>query len=403
MTITEGDLFPEAKSVARNIARIPLWLQVFGLLVAMFATAWPGAVRADVVKPALVELTIYEDGALKLEVRASIEAMLSGISTRYKNTKDAPTADEYDRYRAMEPDELRQEFRRFEAEFLDLISLRFGDRKADLAITDVEIPEPGYKKVPRISTIMLAGVLPEGAKTFEWRYPERFGDAAFRYRHFDDAEYTWSDWNWLRNGESSGPIEIAAKYRKRAFWDVVTSYMKLGFLHIVPRGLDHILFILGLFLLSIHLRPLLLQATAFTVAHTITLGLSMYGIIDVPARIVEPLIALSIAYVGIENIFFPRLHKSRIVIVFLFGLLHGMGFASVLADFGMPKNDFAKALISFNIGVELGQIFLLVTAWLLLAVPFGRSPNYRRMIVIPGSAMIAVMGLIWTVDRIVNG
>ncbi len=403
MTIRDGDLFPQAKTVTENIARAALWLQLFLLAAAVLLMVWSPATRADVVKPALVELTINEDSSFRLEVRASIEAMLSNISTRYKNTQDAPTAAEYDRYRALMPEQLRQAFARFEPEFLDAISLRFGDQKAVLTIERVDIPEPGYKKVPRISTIVLKGTIPKGETHFVWTYPERFGDAAFRYRHFDEAQYTWSDWNWLRNGEPTGEIEIHADYVRRPFAEVVLSYMKLGFLHIVPRGLDHILFILGLFLLSVHLRPLLLQATAFTVAHTITLGLSMYGVIDVPARIVEPLIALSIAYVGFENIFFPRLHSSRIVIVFLFGLLHGMGFASVLADFGMPKNDFATALISFNVGVELGQIALLVGAWLLLALPFGRSPNYRRLIVIPGSAMIAVMGLIWTVDRVVNG
>jgi hypothetical protein len=183
----------------------------------------------------------------------------------------------------------------------------------------------------------------------------------------------------------------------------VSSYIKLGYLHIVPLGLDHILFILGIFLLSIRLRPLLWQATAFTVAHTITLGLSMYGVISVPEQIVQPLIALSIAYVGVENIFFSKLHSTRVVIVFLFGLLHGMGFASVLADFGMPKNDFVTALISFNVGVELGQVSLLLGAWLLLALPFGSNLNYRKLVVIPGSALIAGMGLIWTIDRVING
>ncbi len=403
MTISDGSLFPQAKLMAGNIARVPLALQLFFFVVGGILAGWPPTVAADVVKPALVELTINDDSSIRLEVRASIEAMLADISTRYKNTQDAPTAAEYDRYRAMMPLELRQVFAAFEPEFLDAISLRFDGRKAALKIESVEIPEPGYKKVPRISVITMSGRIPEGVGHFVWRYPERFGDAAFRFRHFDASEYTWSDWRWLRNGEPTPEIGIRADYVKRPFADVVWSYMKLGFLHIVPRGVDHILFILGLFLLSIQLRPLLLQATAFTVAHTITLGLSMYGFIEMPARILEPLIALSIAYVGFENIFFPRLHSSRLVIVFLFGLLHGLGFASVLADFGMPKNDFATALISFNVGVEFGQIALLLGAWLLLALPFRHNPRFRQLIVIPGSAMIAVVGLIWMVDRIVNG
>ncbi len=402
MTIRVGYLFPKVFFVAKNIARIPLFLQVLILLTAVLSGFYSSLSRADVVKPALVELTIHDDGSLEMEVRASIEAMLAGISTRYKNTKDAPTAAQYNQFRAMQPDALAHEFAAFVPTFLDAISLRFGGQKANLKIVSVNIPEPGYKKVPRISTILLSGELPAGAENFDWTYPARFGDAAFRYRHYDPDEYTWSDWTWLRNGESTPKIGIRDEYKKRTLLEVVQSYIKLGYLHIIPLGLDHILFILGIFLLSTRLKPLLWQATAFTVAHTITLGLSMYGIIHVPERVVQPLIALSIAYVGIENIFFSKLHSTRIVIVFLFGLLHGMGFASVLADFGMPKNDFVKALISFNVGVELGQVSLLLAAWLLLALPFGSTLNYRRLVVIPGSTLIAVMGLIWTVDRVIN-
>lgn len=401
MTIKGGYLFPKVFFVVWNIARIPLSTQV--LILLALPSFWCPPSRADAVKPALVELTIFDDGTFSMEIRASIEAMLAGISTRYKNTKDAPTAAEYDVFRAMAPVDLERQFAAFKPTFFDALSLRFGGQKADLKIVSVDIPEPGYKKVPRISTILLSGELPQGAENFDWTYPARFGDAAFRYRHYVPDEYTWSDWTWLRNGESTQKIGIRANYVKRALLDVVLSYIKLGYLHIVPLGLDHILFILGIFLLSPRLKPLFWQATAFTVAHTITLGLSMYGVINVPARIVQPLIALSIAYVGVENIFFSTLHSRRIVIVFLFGLLHGMGFASVLADFGMPKNDFVTALLSFNVGVELGQISLLLAAWLLLALPFGSSLNYRKLVVIPGSTVIAVMGMVWTIDRVMNG
>ena len=148
--------------------------------------------------------------------------------------------------------------------------------------------------------------------------------------------------------------------------EVIVSYITIGFEHIVPKGLDHILFILGLFLLSTHLKPLLWQVTMFTVAHTITLALSMNNIIELPANAVEPLIALSIAYVGVENILARSLHRSRLFLVFLFGLLHGLGFAGVLSDFGMPSDDFALALISFNIGVEFGQLAVILIAFILL-------------------------------------
>ena len=182
--------------------------------------------------------------------------------------------------------------------------------------------------------------------------------------------------------------------------DVAGIYLQLGFTHILPLGLDHILFVLSLFLLNPKLKPILWQATAFTVAHTITLGLAMYGVIKPPANIVEPVIALSIMYVALENIFSPRLKASRIGIVFLFGLIHGMGFASALTDLGLPKNAYFSSLIMFNLGVELGQISVILSAFLLLGLPFGNKPYYRKRIVIPLSIIIAAIALYWTVERL---
>lgn len=182
--------------------------------------------------------------------------------------------------------------------------------------------------------------------------------------------------------------------------EVASIYVQLGFTHILPLGIDHILFVLSLFLLNPTLKPILLQATAFTVAHTITLGLAMYGVIKPPSNIIEPVIALSILYVALENIFSPKLKASRIGIVFLFGLIHGMGFASALTELGLPKNAYFSSLIMFNIGVELGQIAVILAAYFLLGKIFGNKPYYRKWIVIPLSVIIACVALFWTVQRI---
>lgn len=182
--------------------------------------------------------------------------------------------------------------------------------------------------------------------------------------------------------------------------EVAGIYLQLGFTHILPLGLDHILFVLSLFLLNPKLKPILWQATAFTVAHTITLGLAMYKIIKPPTNIVEPVIALSIMYVALENIFSPRLKASRIGIVFLFGLIHGMGFASALTQLGLPQHAYFSSLIMFNLGVELGQITVILTAYFFLGRAFGDKPYYRKTIVIPLSIIIAVIAAYWTVERI---
>lgn len=182
--------------------------------------------------------------------------------------------------------------------------------------------------------------------------------------------------------------------------EVLGLYLKLGYTHILPLGVDHILFVLCLFLLNPRLKPILWQATAFTVAHTITLGLAMYGVIKPPANIVEPVIALSIMYVALENIFSNKLRASRIGIVFLFGLIHGMGFASALTSLGLPKNAYLESLLMFNLGVELGQITVILAAFLLLGLPFGSKAYYRKKIVVPLSVIIAVIAAYWTVERI---
>ena len=363
--------------------------------------------HADVVKPALVEISVNTNGSFSIEVRASIEALLTGINSRYKNTKDAPNAQAYDDLRVLPRDQLLASFQKFEKEFYQQIKLSFDGQFSEFKISSVEIPEPGYVKVPRISIITIEGKAPKTAESLVWYYPVSFGDNAVRVRQVDEAngKWHWSAWQWLRKDEASQPFSLTEVFTQQSLIQIISTYVVSGFEHILPKGLDHILFILGIFLLSLHLRPLLWQVTMFTIAHTITLGLSMNGMIDLPANIVEPLIALSIAFIAIENILSAKLHKSRLFIVFAFGLLHGLGFASVLADFGMPENDFATALISFNVGVEIAQLTIILIAYFVLDYGVRRQlvddQQYRQFVVIPGSLIIALIGLYWTYDRIV--
>ena len=183
--------------------------------------------------------------------------------------------------------------------------------------------------------------------------------------------------------------------------DVVWYYFKLGISHIVPYGLDHILFVASLCLLSTKFKTILWQATAFTVAHTITLALSMKGIIKLPSEVVEPLIALSIMFVAIENILLSQLKIWRIGIVFLFGLVHGMGFASALNEIGLPRNQFFTSVFSFNAGVEIGQISVISMVFLLIVIPLGKMTWYKKGIVYPVSAAIALIAAYWTIQRMI--
>ena len=194
--------------------------------------------------------------------------------------------------------------------------------------------------------------------------------------------------------------DVVGELEKMSKTDAAILYLQLGYTHILPLGFDHILFVLSLFLLSPKLKPVLWQATAFTVAHSVTLGLAMYHIITPSPKIVEPIIAISIMYVALENIFSPRLKKSRIGIVFLFGLVHGMGFANALNQLGLPQNSYLSSLVMFNVGVELGQLTVILAAYFLFGKWFGQKPYYRKAIVIPLSILITLIAGYWTVQRL---
>ena len=181
--------------------------------------------------------------------------------------------------------------------------------------------------------------------------------------------------------------------------DAAALYLKLGYQHILPLGLDHILFVVSLFLLSAKLKSLLWQSLTFTVAHSITLGLAMYNVIKLPAGIVEPLIALSIMYVALENVFTSKLRRSRIAVVFLFGLIHGLGFAGALSNLGLPQNAYLTSLVMFNIGVELGQLTVILIAFFLFGKWFGHKPWYHKYVVTPLSLVIAAIALLWVIQR----
>jgi len=180
---------------------------------------------------------------------------------------------------------------------------------------------------------------------------------------------------------------------------VVGFYLQLGIQHIIPYGIDHILFVISLCLLSTRINTILWQATAFTVAHSVTLALSMKGVLVAPGAVVEPVIALSIVFVAIENMLLSELKPWRIAIVFLFGLIHGMGFASALNEIGLPRNKFYTSILSFNAGVEIGQVIVIAGVFMLVIIPFGKRRWYRKWAVYPASILIASVAAYWVVMR----
>lgn len=348
--------------------------------------------RAHHVDLTQVGILFRADGTYQVDLAYDanllvVEAVGPVLSDEERARLGAMTAQEL----STKLDELRNTFDR-------RMTLRFDDVIDEAAISFREDD-------PRGRTIRLTGEVPQGAKHLVFWASRVFGTVPLTVRyegsHVELRQI-------LEVAARSEPIPVSADVGATSVAGNMTGtqaalrYLALGFEHIIPKGLDHILFVLGLYLLSTRLGPLLWQVTAFTVAHTLTLALSMYGVLSLSPNIVEPLIALSIAYVAIENLFTSKLQPWRPAVVFLFGLLHGLGFAGVLTELGLPRGQFVTALASFNIGVELGQLAVIGIA--LLATYWIRSKTwYRKGVVVPSSVLIAVVALYWTVERVAGG
>jgi len=195
-------------------------------------------------------------------------------------------------------------------------------------------------------------------------------------------------------------------------WQQVQQYVHEGIWHIW-LGYDHVLFLVALLLPAVLRRvagrwepaPDFLPAfwevlsivTAFTLAHSITLGLATVGLIALPSRLVESAIAASVVFAGISNLY-PTFAQRRWRVAFLFGLIHGFGFASVLSDLGLPKGSLALSLVSFNLGVEVGQLAI-VAIFLPLAYGLRNSWAYQRLVLVSGSLGIAALALAWLIER----
>ncbi|MCF6327664.1 MAG: HupE/UreJ family protein [Devosiaceae bacterium] len=348
------------------------------------------------MQPAIVDLAFADNGSFELLISLDLEVVLA--VSKLKSNSETPDfyESEYARLRSLGAEQLKEEFNLLAQDFLAGFSLRSDQGKADVTIIGVEIPEPASMGLIRTSIISLEGKMPQGAKNFVWEWEANFGPSTINIAGDGENEaYSAS----LLEGQKSDATAIEGP-RQRSLVQIILNYIGIGYVHILPKGVDHILFVVGLFLLSSRLHALVWQISAFTLAHTITLALGMTGMVAVSAAIVEPLIALSIVYVCVENIFTQKLSRWRPIVVFGFGLLHGLGFAGVLKEIGLPANEFVAGLISFNVGVELGQLSIIAICFLLVGFWFSKKDWYRAYIVIPGSIAIGSIGGWWFVERI---
>ena len=377
-----------------NCASLSVWVLVLvsSLVASLFGVP---AARGHEIRPAIADLTISGQ-TLTLDIRLAIEGILTGIDlSAAQDTDDTPEATQYTDLRAQPPEAVTAEVKAAWPAIAAGIRLRAGDTVLDLALDAVEVGPVGDLSLPRDTRLMMTAILPPGNDPVTLGWDARYGALVVRQMTQDDSEgYT----GYLTNGADSAQIPRLGALIENP-WGVFAQYIVIGFDHIIPKGLDHILFVLGLFFFSLHLRPLIYQVSAFTLAHTITLAMAILGVVSVPASIVEPLIAASIAYVAIENVIFRELRPWRPIVVFGFGLLHGLGFASVLTEVGLAPSSLVVGLIGFNVGVELGQLAVIGLAWGLLGYWFGKKPWWRARIAVPASVAIAGVGGYWLVER----
>jgi hypothetical protein len=359
-----------------------------GLLLLALVALVPRPAVAHEPERTKVTLTLAADGRFDLDVANDPMWLLLRLET-FAGGSVPPN---------LTPEQRDARLAQLTDVFADRIVLFVDAHEVRATTIDYRAPRSGSPEPQNaLASFHLTGTMPRDATRLRWLY----GLVADKYPLEIRKPDGTSTIEWIDGTNWSDVIDLSRTFTRPTRLEIVRQYLWLGYTHILPKGLDHILFVLGLFLLSARIKPLLLQVTAFTIAHSITLGLSMYGIVSLPSRIVEPLIALSIAYVAIENLVTRQLKPWRIALVFMFGLLHGLGFAGVLRELGLPRDEFLTALLTFNLGVEGGQLTVIAGA-MLVTLPFKNKGWYYQRVVMPASLAIAATGVYWTIARLIS-
>lgn len=380
------------------------------IFILLVAAIHPTTARAHELVPSVADLTVTDD-RVQLQIRTNLEALIADIGPDHDDTSQSANAQEYEGFRLLEPDALTGRFAEFEGAFVDGLTFEIDGVRQVARVDLVEVPDVGDVDIARTSRVTVSADMPAGATAVTFGWAPEFGQIVIRALNEQDEGYV----TLLEPGEVTDAISLQ-EIAPPGWFAVLLDFLGNGYEHVlgfdametldvfglkvsIPTGLDHILFVIGLFLLSTRLGPLLWQITAFTVAHTVTLALGVMGWVNVSPDIIEPLIAASIVYVAVENMFTAKMNPWRPLVVFLFGLLHGLGFAGALGAFGIPGSQLLPSLLGFNIGVELGQLTVIALCFVLVGIWFGRKSWYRRVVVIPGSLIVALIGVYWFLER----
>ena len=364
-----------------------------------FSTLFSIGALSHEIRPSIADYKI-EENILYFDIRLNAELILSGIdASNITDTNSSPLSATYDDLRSLTRENLKILLIESWDDIQSKINLNINAVSTKFELVDINIEANSDFEISRDSILNLKYELDEDDEFLTFKWSEKYGPIIIREINElkkEDDLYT----EYLQAGLQTDKIFIKSENTQSIFKSII-NYFILGIQHIIPKGLDHILFIVGLFFFSVTLRPLLIQVTMFTIAHSITLIFVSVSYINVNPLIVEPIIALSIAYVGIENIFKQYVKEYlRYIIIFFFGLLHGLGFALVLSDIGYQSSKLILNLISFNLGIEAAQIFIILFLYILLGIKFSNKKYYRYIFQVPVSLFIALVGIYWFFERI---
>lgn len=390
MDLEDGKLRVQAINGSRTACLMGIAM-LFALPLCLLAQA----AASHEQRPAIADIVIKTD-AIELAFSLQAVGFMFGQNGDHHGAPSHQTDSEPRTPATLKEAEWRDEAARAMARLRSMLAISVDGAPVVLEPMGVDLSQ-ATDSDDRIATFRLRGSLQSEARRLEWMSDASIGDVALRVKRAGADRPFYGE--LIAAGSKGASIVALADGQVETAVPFI-DYAKLGFTHILPKGLDHILFIVGLFLLSPRMRPLLILATTFTVAHSITLALGILDIVRIPAEIVEPLIAASIVFVALENAFPDRLRQWRPLVVFGFGLLHGLGFAGVLEELGLPTDQFFVALLGFNVGVELGQITVLALCFLAVGLWFQRRAWYRRAVTIPASALIAAIGGFWFFERV---
>lgn len=363
------------------------------VLSCLFALGPVRSAQAHETRPAVADVTIGGQ-TVTMRITMPLEPVLVGMNlAALENTNDSPLSLRHDALRALPGDDLETQMRDAWPRLSTNFRLTSDGAVLPFSLQSVSVPDSVPTDLARDGTLTLVADLPSDAAPVSFSWSTMMGPIILRQT--GENGYT----GYLTGGISSPPLQAQGT----SLAGGLVSYLVAGFRHIIPLGADHIAFVLGLFFYSTRMRPLLLQVTAFTLAHSVTLGLATFGLVNLPRGLVEPIIAASIIWIAVENIWkggavpTPAQARNRLAIVAGFGLLHGMGFAAMLAQIGLPDGARLASLAAFNVGVEIGQLAVIAIAFVTVGYWFRDKPWYTAAIARPASVLIGFGGVYWLV------